>query len=266
MEPGFITIVGGNGGMGRMLVRMLSGAGYRVAVSDINDTQGPSWAEVGAGDVVILAVPISAMPEVLVELGPHTRTDGLVVDICSLKAEPVAEMLKHCRGEVIGSHPMFGPAVESWNGHTVYYHPARGTTWVGWFKEFVEKMGAQAVEVDPETHDRLMACVQVLRHMMVFSFGLSLARMDFDVMRHVSHSGPWFPQLISMLGNQLEQSPDLFADMAMHNPSTPAVLEQFARAVADVSDHVAAGNRDALLDIIHQVSTHLTPQGRPMGA
>lgn len=256
MEPEFIGVIGGNGGMGTLMVRIFEQAGYGVKVFD--PRQGPfSWKEAAQCPVLLLATPITAMNDVLENIGPHTRKDGAVIDICSIKKAPVEAMLEHCRGEVIGSHPLFGPSTESLKDQVVFLSPARTGNWLDWFKAFLESQGSRIVEIDPVAHDELMSRIQVLRHLLLISFGLSLSRLDFNIKENLPLSGQWFSQLVGMLDAQLDQGPGLYADMALNNPATEQVMGEFIKAAGEVSDTVASGDRGAVINLINEVSSFL---------
>jgi prephenate dehydrogenase len=233
-EPASIVVVGGMGGMGSTFVRFFRDAGYRVEVADA--AAGPvPWRAVGRHQVIILAVPMAALREVLVELGPFTVRGGVVIDLTSLKAEPVRWMVEHCRGEVVGAHPLFGPDTLSPEGHTLFLCPGRGTGWISWFRGFFERLGVRVVKMDPDDHDRLMARVQVLRHLLLTCFGRSLELLDFDMESDLPICGPWFGRLVELLRRQFTQSPRLYSEIALNNPYTAETLAAMNRAIAEVS-------------------------------
>lgn len=260
MDPGFISVIGGLGGMGGLMVRLLNQAGYRVRIADIR-AGSIDWAEIAVSQVIFLAVPLTAVQQVMTELGPLTRTDGVIIDLCSLKEAPLQTMLEHARGEIIGSHPLFGPSVTSIANQVVYVCAARGHRWLPWFCEFITGLGARVVEINPAEHDQLMARIQVLRHMLLFTFGLSLARLDFEAARLLPLAGPWFAQLVDMLQAQLRQSPDLYADLAMANPESKPVWNEFLKAAGEFSLSIAQGDRPAMLNLINQVASYWSAQG-----
>lgn len=268
MEPEFITVVGGLGGMGAFMVGLFEEAGCRVNVADVSN--GPiDWKSAADADVVILAVPIPAVGDVLKKIGPYTREDGVVIDICSLKQGPIDLMKEHCRGEIIGSHPLFGPSAPSVLDQTFFVSPVKSEKWFRWFKSFLQARGARVVQIAPEKHDRLMACVQVLRHLMLFSFGLSLTRLGFDLDDSLPISGEWFSKLVGMLGSQLKQAPDLYADLALNNPESKKVLEAFVQAASDIFESVSSGDKNAVLKLFNEVSANfnvLNHFSRPLAA
>lgn len=113
-------------------------------------------------DVVVLAVPVSALREVLRAIRPHLRPGSLVVDVCAVKAEPVRWMreLLPRSVDVVGTHPLFGPdsASRSLRGKIIVLCPIRIAEerlqrWTG----RLEKAGLKAVILAPRVHDRLMA-------------------------------------------------------------------------------------------------------------
>ena len=263
MEPQSIAIVGGRGRMGSLMGRFLSEAGYRFTVVD--RLEGPvSWQAVAQSDVTILAVPIPILDDVVRELGPFTREDAVVIDIASVKTRPVASMLKHCRGEVIGTHPLFGPAIGSLEDQIVFVCPARGERWIRWLTSWLEKQGAKVTEIDPEEHDRLMAEVQVLRHLLLLCFGRTLMKRRFDLGDNLPRSGRWFTTLVRMLERQLDQPAELYADIAMHNPASQEVAVNLVESVVSTAALYASQDRTGLVELMNQVSAYLRSARDPL--
>jgi prephenate dehydrogenase len=242
--------------------RLFVDAGYRVEVAD--KAAGPiAYESIAKHDVIVLAVPIPAVEELMQALGPFTRPDGVIIDIASVKQAPVQAMLRHARGEVIGSHPLFGPDTPSLQDQIVFVCPARTKKWIVWFRHFLEQQGARVVEIEPEVHDRLMAVVQVFRHMLLFCFGQTLMNMDFDLQSHLPLSGPWFSQLTEMLSCQLKQRPELYAELAAHNPATSHVVENFLKAAQEIAASYKSSNSSGLITIIDDLSKYMLAEIPP---
>jgi prephenate dehydrogenase len=258
MEPQSIAVVGGLGRMGALMSASFRDAGYDVTIAD-SRMGSISWEAIGKHDVILLAVPISAVEGVARALGPFTREDGVVVDIASLKEAPVRSMLTHCQGEVIGSHPLFGPAVSSLKGQLMFLCPAKSNHWIGWFRAFLENRGARVVDIDPATHDRLMGTVQVLRHVMVFCFGRTLMRLEYDISSDLALSGPWFTRLVEMVRNQVTENADLYAELAFPNPVMDAVVACFAEEVQGICAAYRSRDRTGLIDKINELAAYVMP-------
>jgi prephenate dehydrogenase len=256
-EPYSIAIVGGMGRMGAMMNRFLSDAGYSVSLIDTVD--GPiSWELVAEHEVIFLSVPISAVDGVAREIGPLSRKDGVVIDIASLKVGPIKSMLRHCRGEVIGSHPLFGPRFDSMADQIVFVCPARSSRWINWYRAFLEEQRVRVVDIDPKQHDRLMATVQVLRHLMLFCFGRSLMELDYDPSADLPISGQWFSQLVELLDRQLDQPAELYSELSFNNPMTATVVDSFLNSVQEVCSSYKSGDSENLLPLINQLSSYFS--------
>lgn len=249
--PHTVCVVGGKGRMGAWLTRCFQKAGYDVVVADA----GHDLVEKGLlaiCPVIVLAVPIPEVERVMYAIGPHTRPDGVVIDITSLKQGPVASMLEHARGEVIGTHPLFGPSAPSLQDQVVFVCPARGRSWVAWLEGFLRKGGAKVVRIEPQRHDRLMAQVQTLRHLMLVCWGRTLLQSGFEPDKDLERSGPWFQTLMDLLTRQMEQPPELYADLALHNPAGAQAMEALSHNVQEMARCLASGDRDALTAMIDE--------------
>jgi prephenate dehydrogenase len=151
-----IGIIGGTGGMGRIFADLFRQEGYTVHVS--GKAQGldiPTMTK--TCQVVIVSVPISITLEIIKQVGPHMKQGSLLMDLTSLKIEPIKAMLQSSPAEVIGLHPLFGPGVDAIAGHTIVLCPARTEQWLDWLRDVLKKHGATLIETTPERHDELMA-------------------------------------------------------------------------------------------------------------
>ena len=249
--------------MGKLLCGLFGEGGYRVRVAD-TALGSISWEDVAASDAVILAIPIPQMEKAITELGPHTRRDGVVIDIASVKESPVQMLRRHCNGEVIGSHPLFGPSVGSMEGQVLFLCSSGSTEWVEWYRSFYEERGARVVEIDPACHDRLMASVQVLRHLTLFCFGRALMNVGFDLASELPNAGPWFNGLVAMLAHQVEQPPELYADIALHNSYMASAVEGFRLSAEELRSAYEKADRSEMTRVMGEISRYVH-SGGPAG-
>ena len=67
-----VAIIGGNGGMGKVMTRLFSEANNNIIISDLETTITNAEATSQA-DVIVIAVPIEKTIEVIQEIGPHCK-------------------------------------------------------------------------------------------------------------------------------------------------------------------------------------------------
>ncbi len=255
IEPRSVAIIGGSGQMGRCLAGLFGDLGHPVMIADVDTSLRPVDAA-GAADVVIISVPIDETVRVIAEIGPHVRDDALLADVTSTKSAPVAAMLEHSRGSVVGLHPLFGPSVHSLQGQRVALTPGRGEAWAAWMEQMLGARGLQIVRTTPEAHDEAMAVVQVLTHFMTEVSGLAMATLDHSLEETLAFSSPVYLMELLMTARHFGQSADLYGAIQMSNPSTPAVTDAVRQAAERLHAIVNAGDRAALNETFETVRAY----------
>lgn len=167
----------GFGGFGRLVARELSAdvalticdpAYSRAVLPDGQRLPMQGLAEVAQCDVVILSVPVARMAHVCRALAPHLRPGTLVIDVGSVKVAPMADMQAYLPShvEILGTHPLFGPqsAKDGVAGRKIALCPVRGTRWRR-VAAFLRQRGLNVIVTTAEDHDRELAMVQGLTHL-----------------------------------------------------------------------------------------------------
>jgi chorismate mutase/prephenate dehydrogenase len=240
MEPKQIAIVGGAGAMGSLFARLFTDLGHRVQIADLA-TEVRAEDVVATADVVVISVPIRVTERVIRQLGPLVRSDALLMDLTSVKAAPLAAMLdatKATCSSVVGTHPMFGPAVHSLRGQRVVVCAGRGDTWRQWLVQNLEARGLSVTEVGAAQHDRAMSLVQVLTHFQTQVFGLALARSGMPLEESRRFTSPAYLMELYVAARHFAQSSELYGPIEMLNPETGHVVESFQRAAAELGEIV----------------------------
>ena len=132
---------------------------------------------IGTVDLVVLAVPPSAIESVMSQIAPFLRPGMVVTDIASVKRDVVATMHAYAPEgvDVIGGHPMAGShdrgasaaLPDLFVAATWLLTPTNTTTSTtkAMMRGLIEAMGARVVVVSPHEHDRLVAIVSHLPQM-----------------------------------------------------------------------------------------------------
>jgi prephenate dehydrogenase len=251
-----IGIIGGTGGMGRWFADLLKKEGHAVHVSG-RKTKLSSDELVQICDVIVVSVPISATAEVIKQIGPLLNKDKLLMDLTSLKKEPVELMLANSSAEVIGCHPLFGPGVDDPIGENVILCPARGQKWLIWLRNVLEKNGLVVMEKTPEEHDKIMAIVQVLNHLNTISLGMALTGMGVSSEEISKYATPIFQTKLGIVKKIFTESPGLYADIIANNPDADKILKLYEKALADIRKLIKSGDGARLKDALVQTAGKL---------
>ena len=249
------VLVGGHGRMGRLLGGWLQARGHQVAVLERDDGQDPAAVLAGA-EIVVVAVPMGAAVPVIRALAPLIRADQLLCDINSLKRDVCQAMASDCAGELVGLHPMFGPTVATLRRQKVVWCPLRPGPLAAWWREELGQMGAELVDTDPETHDHMMAVVQVLVHYSTLVMGDALRRTGVDLAQSLAFTSPIYRLELAFVGRLFTQDPDLYAEIEMSNPHGDAVRRRFRDAADDLARTIETGDRDHFRQAFGQVRSY----------
>ena len=223
-----VGIIGGTGPMGQCFKRFFQKNGCKVVIASRKTKLKPEECA-SKCDVVVITVPIDSTLAVIKKIAPHVRKDALLMDLTSLKKEPVKAMLKHSKSEVIGTHPVFGPSVKSIKDQTMILCPARGRKWLPWLKKMLNKNGAKIKISTPSKHDRMMSVIQGIMHFGSISICHALKELGVDIMNSQKYSSPIYKLRMDMVGRILNHDPKLYADIEIQNPETTKALKAYLK-------------------------------------
>ncbi len=183
---------------------------------------------VASCDVLVLAVPISAMQRVLRAIVPFVRPSALVVDVCSVKMFPVRWMREILPASVniLGSHPLFGPdsASATLRGHHVVLCPVRlPPAQLRKIVTLLQSTGLLCHTMRPQAHDRFMAETLLLAQFV----GRVAARTPVKKHPFSTRSYASLMNLAQIADNDTRA---LFHDMVKFNPYAVPVLRKLLRA------------------------------------
>ena len=179
-------------------------------------------------DIVLLAVPLSRLEHVLQVIAPHLRAGTTVIDVTSVKVRPAQLMqsILSAHVQIIASHPLFGPesARDGIVGHRIAWCPLRGTS-SRRLAAFLRQQGLQVLITTPDQHDRDMAVVQGLTHLIA----RSLAALGPMPSRLTTTS---FQRLIEAAAMVQSDTPELLQTILTENPHAEPVQRRFLSAAA----------------------------------
>ena len=204
-----------------------------VSVTDFKDKHeaaeavGVQWGtleEICAREVVVLAIPAKAMREVLQAMAPHLKAGTVVVDVASVKMLPAQWMVELLPEHVglVATHPLFGPqsAKNGLAGLKLVVCPLRGDFHKVIARFAKDVLGLEVLMNTPEEHDREMAYVQALTHII----GRALVNMKIPAEQMQTQSYKNLLGLCDLIG---QDTWELFHSLQTMNPYAGAVTQAF---------------------------------------
>jgi len=208
-------------------------------------------------DIVIVTVPINSTIDVIRAVGPHVKKESLLMDFTSLKTTETAAMCKYSQSEVIGCHPVFGPSVSTLENQVIVLTPARGDRWVKFLIDIFENAGAIVRISTPEEHDRIMAIVQGLMHFTSITLVKTLMKTGERADEFNDFSSPVYRIRTDFANRILNQNPELYADIAINNPETVRIIEQYIESNLELLTIIRRKDRDGFIREFVNASEYL---------
>ena len=235
----------GYGRCGQLAAEILEGD-FQVLATDVRDRSGDAaargveWGDLAAcasRSVVLLAVPIRTIPDVLKAMRPHLRDGATVVDMASVKVEPMRWMAELLPPGVarVGTHPLFGPDSvpdRSVRGQRIVVCEAEGHAGAARSIEIVaRRLGLEALRLSAEAHDREMARSQALVFLLARS--LSAAGLEGSSYGTNSERRVW-----SALNLTAADTDELYEDILRLNPFAAESVRALATAIRSEADRL----------------------------
>lgn len=129
-------------------------------------------------DLVVVAVPVDGITAMVLRAAEHCRDDALIIDLGSTKASIVRSIDEHPRasGRFIGTHPIAGSEKtgaqnarwDLFRAKTVIVTPGRRSPLplVEQAELLWQSLESNVVRMTPEDHDRAMASISHVPHLM----------------------------------------------------------------------------------------------------
>ncbi|HEY4239954.1 MAG TPA: prephenate dehydrogenase, partial [Kofleriaceae bacterium] len=253
-------VIGGAGNMGRWFVRYLTAQGFTVDSAD--PATGTDWRAMTLDhEMIVVAAPMRATAEILVELA-KAPPKGVVFDVGSLKS-PLRDALRTLAaagGNVTSVHPMFGPDTELLSGRHVIFVDLGVPAATAAARALFEPTMATLVEMDLESHDRLIAYVLGLSHALNIAFFTALAESGEAAPKLRGLSSTTFDAQLGVAARVARENPDLYFEIQQLNDYGTESLAALLYAVERLRSVVRAGDLAGFRALMEQGRVYL--QGR----
>jgi chorismate mutase/prephenate dehydrogenase len=262
-------VIGGAGHMGRWFVRYLAAQGFTVEIAD--PSPGPEgvvnhgdWRRVALDhELIVIAAPMPATNAILREMAA-APPKGIVFDVGSLKS-PLREGLSALRaagGRVCSVHPMFGPDTELLSGRHVIFVDLGVPEATAAARALFEPTMATLVEMDLESHDRLIAYVLGLSHALNIAFFTALAESGEAAPRLATLSSTTFDAQLGVAAKVAAENPDLYFEIQTLNDYGTESLAALLYAVERLRSVVRAGDLEGFRGLMTRGKQYLAARPR----
>lgn len=201
-------------------------------------------------DLVVLAAPVGALPEVALTALAAAPAAAVVTDVGSTKREVMAAVDDP---RFIGGHPIAGAETSGveharatlFEGATWFLTPTESSTGVGLERlmRFVNGLGAKAQALDAETHDRLLADISHLPHVLANALVSQAAQTIHSPDGSVTVIGPSFRDATRVAGANTA----IWKDIYLSNRDALAdSLESVIGRLGEFRDALRAGDDAAV--------------------
>ena len=228
------------------------------------DVEAPSALQAVSGaDLVLLAVPVAATETTFKSIRHLLTPEMLVVDVGSTKRDVVdaaRRALKGVVGNFVPCHPITGREVagvenadaELYKGKPVILTPIERTLTrkIDQAEAMWQALGCRVTRMSPESHDAAFAAVSHLPHLIAFALMNSIAGQPRGK-EFLALAGPGFRDFSRIAASD----PHVWRDVLIANrEELAAQVQHFQQALAQFEQRIAAGQTDALEQLITQAS------------
>jgi prephenate dehydrogenase len=209
---------------------------------------------VGGADVVFCAAPVGALPALVAEALAASAEDAVITDVGSTKRALIERIADGPgAGRFIGGHPLAGAETsgvenaraELLEGARWYLTPTETVSGMLYdrLQRTVAELGARPEAIDPDTHDRVMATVSHLPHVLANVLVRQAAEALSEESERLPEVGTSFRDTTRVAG----ANPAIWRDIFATNRDAVATeIEAVAARLGEAAALIRAGDVSAV--------------------
>ena len=259
-----ITVIGAGGSMGKWFANYFHQIGFEVKGFDIENELKEKYIEkanslVGAilnTDHVILCTPTKKTPEIIRLISKEMKRDSYLIEISSYKLKTSQSLLKMpSKINPVCIHPMFGPGTKKIKNNNIILVPIKDVK-----KELsIAKslfQGANFVTIDAPEHDKKIAVILGLTHLMNIAFAKILSK-DETVSLTDKMSGTTFKAQKIIAEGILSESPELI-ETIISNPEVRRFGEELWKDIGRLLTDSQDGKNEEIIKYIKTIQEKIS--------
>lgn len=236
----------GLGAFGRLIVKHLSPyfdiyaydpSPHARAFAKRHNVTLASLEEVAACRVVLLAAPVRALKALAQSIAPHVHPRALIIDVGSVKVKPAQWLVEALPDSVyiLCTHPLFGPQSARKGIHDleVVVCPVRIRRLAPIVRFLEQTLDLKVSVATPEQHDRALAAVQGLTHLIA----KVLSGLEPLPTVHTTRS---YDLMMQGVGLVQGDSDELFLSIERDNPFAAEIRKRFFAEIDSLRNRLEA--------------------------
>ena len=251
-----IAVIGAGGQMGNWLCNYFVKNGFDVTGFDIDNPVptniNKAESLIGAilnKEYVLLSTPTKKTPEIIRLIAKEMKRESYLIDITSQKSK-TATALGKIPAKVcpVCIHPMFGPGAKGVKNQNVISIPIKdGKKELAVAKSLFPE--ANFVTIDSNEHDKKIAIILGLTHLINIAFANILAKDD-KILLTEKMAGTTFKAQKIIAESLLTESPELI-ETIISNPEIRRVAEEFWKDIGRLLSSAQEGNSTEIVSYIN---------------
>lgn len=216
---------------------------------------------VADADVIFLATPVQALGTVAEQAMPHLKAGAIITDGGSVKQAVIDAIEPHLREDVhfVPGHPIAGTENSGAEAAFATLYRDRRCILTPTGKTASEALdrilnmwqlvGSQVVIMDVEKHDRVLAAISHLPHMVAYALVNAVGSYDRYNENILEYSAGGFRDFTRIASSD----PTMWRDIAMTNrEALIEMMEQFETFFAELKEDVAIGSGERLFEFFRR--------------
>jgi len=213
---------------------------------------------VEGADLIVLATPVGTFEKICAAMTPHLKPGTIVTDVGSVKGALVTqiETLLPAGVSFVGAHPIAGrersgveaASIDLFAGHHCILTPTAKTSRraLNKVRAFWEAVGAGTMEMDPVEHDRIMATVSHLPHLVAYALMETVSHPSLAKSDPVRFSGGGLRDFTRIASS----APEMWRDIFLANRENVVhMVDLYIHALETIKKKIVARDGPGLVDV-----------------
>jgi len=259
-----ITIIGAGGKMGKWFADYFHKIGFEITGFDTDNEIKEKFiikasslvAAILKTDYVMLCTPTKKIPEIIRLISKEMKRGSYLIEISSQKSKTSQALIKMpSKINPICIHPMFGPGIKKITNNNIILIPINDVK-----KELsVAKSlfnGANFVTIDANEHDKKIAVILGLTHLVNIAFANILAK-DEQFLLTEKMSGTTFKAQRIIAESILSESPELI-ETIIANPEVRKFGEEFWKDIGRLLTDSQEGKYEDIINYVKSIQEKIS--------